>query len=210
MGDVDSAPVPETDVGDSVEISVDLIAPETEGRHKSFWQMRSPDGGLFGSIVWVDILVVIVTATPTVTPTLTSTPTMTSTPTITPTPTLTPTVSACLDVGFVRDTIEDGTKLAPARQFTQTWTMRSTGCAPWPAGTTWVFVEGDQMGAPDSVPVPLVAVGETVEITVTMIAPDTPGTYRSFWQMQSPDGALFGSKVWTLITVEPATPVPGP
>jgi hypothetical protein len=140
------------------------------------------------------------TPMPTQTPTATSTPT--STPTHTPTPTLTPT--PCLpNATFAEDvTVPDGTVFQTGQAFTKTWRMASDGCAPWPAGTTWVFISGDQMGAPASVPVPETPLGSSADIAVEMVAPDEPGTYQGTWQMQAPDGTPFGDAAYIQVVVE--------
>ena len=152
------------------------------------------------------------TDTPTATPTPTSTPTRTPkptrTPTPTPTPTGTPTPTPCLPAAaFVEDvTVPDGTNLGPGESFTKTWRMLSSGCAPWPPGTAWILVSGDQMGAPASVPVPDTPLGSTADISVEMVAPDTPGTYKGTWQMQDHDGSHFGDQAYVMIVV----PMPPP
>ena len=154
------------------------------------------------------------TATPTpmavFTPTATSTPTPISTPTPartpTPTPTDTPMPTPCLpDADLLADvTVPDGTNFVPGERFTKTWRVRSSGCVPWPAGTTWVFVSGDQMGASDSIPMPEIPLGDAFDISVEMIAPNAPGTYKGLWQMQGPAGDRFGEQVYVMIVV----PVP--
>ena len=113
----------------------------------------------------------------------------------------TPSPSTCLNACFDKETIPDGMRFTPGEIFTKRWWMRSCGCEPWPAGTRWVFVGGHRMGAPDSVAVPETALNETAEVAIEMEAPSTLGTYKSFWQMQSPDGTLFGMKCWVEIAV---------
>jgi hypothetical protein len=162
------------------------------------------------------------TVPPALTPTLTAgdipipaaaaTPTQSpiSTPATTPEPTNMLTPSPCLpDATFVTDvTVPDGTNFAPGESFTKTWRMRSSGCAPWPTGSTWVFDSGDQMGAPESVPVPDTPLDGAADISVDMVAPDLPGTYKGFWQMQGPGGARFGTQVFVMIVVPGSTPTP--
>jgi len=129
----------------------------------------------------------------------TSTPT--STPTRTPTPALSPT--PCLpDADLVADvSVPDGTRFAPGEGFIKVWRVRSSGCAPWPDGTIWAFASGDQMFALASVPVPETPLSGTVDVAVEMIAPDAPGTYQGFWQMQGPSGGCFGDRVYVMIEV---------
>jgi len=81
--------------------SVDLVAPDAEGKYTGYWQLADDHGAAFGETVYVEIDVSSDAATSTVTsttePTLmpttenTTTPTLTSTPTETPTNTLAPT-----------------------------------------------------------------------------------------------------------------------
>jgi hypothetical protein len=84
--------------------------------------------------------------------------------------------------------------------------MLSDGCAPWPEGSTWVFVSGDRMGAPASVPVPATPSNGSMDISVGMVAPDTPGTYTGIWQMQTPDGWRGGDQAYVTIVVKERPP----
>ena len=115
------------------------------------------------------------------------------------------TPAPCLpDVTFVQDVaIFDDAEFAPGEAFQKIWRVRSSGCAAWPSGSRWVLVSGDRMmGKPVSVPDTLL--GDTIDIAVSMVAPDVPGTYRSDWQMQAPDGTLFGERCYvTIVVVEP-------
>ena len=43
--------------GQTVDISVDLTAPNANGKYKGNWQMRSPQGANFGQVIWVSIQV---------------------------------------------------------------------------------------------------------------------------------------------------------
>jgi hypothetical protein len=150
--------------------------------------------------------------TPTKAPTSTRQPTRTprATPTETPTraPTHTPTPTPCLPhASFAADvTIPDGTAFDMGTPFSKVWRMVSDGCAPWPAGTTWAFVSGDQMSAPASVPVPETALGSTVDIAVDMVAPGASGTHQGVWQMQLAGGTPFGDQALVVINVNVPPP----
>jgi hypothetical protein len=115
---------------------------------------------------------------------------------------------------FIKDvTINDGTTFPPAAKFTKTWRMRNDGHAPWPEQTVLAFVGGDQLGAPETVPVPPVGPGEEVDISVEMVAPSSEGRYNSFWRLCGPDSVRFGQRVWVDIFVEnkkPTIPEPEP
>lgn len=72
--------------GESVEIAIDMTAPEEPGTYQGNWKLRTPSGDWFGigpsgsAPFWVRIIV-IPTSTPTSVATETETPTPTSTPT---------------------------------------------------------------------------------------------------------------------------------
>ena len=121
----------------------------------------------------------------------------------TATPPITPISDACPpDATYVADvTVPDGTQFSPGEPFTKTWRIRSSGCAPWPAGTRWVFESGDRMDGPDGVDVPEIPLGNTADVAVPLLAPADPGTYSGYWQMQAPDGTRFGDRAYVMIVV---------
>ena len=117
---------------------------------------------------------------------------------------------------FVRDlNIPDDTVMPPGAEFTKRWLLRNNGICPWSAEFSVVFVGGDQMAAPDSIPLEEeVAVGRTVEVAVDMVAPEEFGTYRGNFQIAGADGEPFGidgfieDAFWLRIVVEEgATPL---
>lgn len=130
-------------------------------------------------------------------------PTPTGKAEATATPEITPVSSACPpNATYVADvTVPDGTQFSPGESFDKTWRLRSSGCAPWPVGTRWVFVSGDRMDGPDGVDVLETPLGGTIDVTVQLVAPADPGTYRGYWQMQAPDGARFGDRAYVMIVV---------
>lgn len=66
------------------------------------------------------------------------------------------------------------------------------------------FTEGDLMGAPEQIPiVDGVEPEATGLITIPMVAPDLPGTYRGSWQMIGLDGEPFGPDLYLEIKVVP-------
>jgi hypothetical protein len=113
----------------------------------------------------------------------------------------------CRDsAAFVTDvTVPDGTMLAPGTAFDKIWQLRNTGTCTWDGSYQLAFVGGSQLGAPDSVPVPgVVQPGASVDITVPMVAPNAPGTYRGQWQMRSTScGNRFGPLIYVLINTGP-------
>jgi hypothetical protein len=117
-----------------------------------------------------------------------------------------------LNAAFVADvTIPDDTELAPGESFTKVWRMHNTSTCAWDEGTQLVFVSGEMMDASRTAEIPPVALDAQVDVSVEMVAPTAPGTYRSTWQLQSPDGTPFGTQVYVQIVVPaPATQTPTP
>ncbi len=111
-----------------------------------------------------------------------------------------------LNAEFVADiTVPDNTLVQPGTAFRKTWRLRNNGTCAWPAGTKLVFVSGEAMGAPASVLAPAAEAGAEAEVSVDFIAPTAPGTYKSTWQLESPDGTRFGSLFYAQIVVPAPT-----
>jgi hypothetical protein len=111
-----------------------------------------------------------------------------------PSPTLPPPTTC--DIGsFVADvTIPDGTAMTAGTAFTKTWRIRNVGSCTWTTAYSLVFTFGDLLGASSTViPFPSsVAPGATVDLSVNMVAPATPGHYRSYWRFKNASGTSFG------------------
>ena len=138
-------------------------------------------------------LLTVVGSTPTVDLTPSATPSLT--PTFEP-PTSMPTSSACGDQAeFISNvTIPTGALLQPGTQFTKTWRVQNIGTCDWTTSYQFVFSSGDQMSAPSATPLSMnVAAGQTVDISINMTAPSTPGTYHGHWMFKNASGALFGT-----------------
>lgn len=119
---------------------------------------------------------------------------------------------ACTDEAtFVEDvTIPDDTELAPGEPFTKTWRLQNIGSCTWNAGYNLVPVEGELMGAPDSITLTTTTPpGATVDLSAPLVAPLEPGTYRGDWKIRNAKGLLFGIGIearkafWVQIVVVP-------
>lgn len=110
-------------------------------------------------------------------------------------------------------TIPDDTKLQPGENFSKTWRLQNAGTCAWTSDYTLVWFSGEQLGAAPSVPFSgNTAPGQSVDLSVEMKAPDSEGTYQSWWKLRNPSGVLFGigpnsdSAFWVRIVVE-GTPI---
>jgi Ig-like domain from next to BRCA1 gene/Putative peptidoglycan binding domain len=115
----------------------------------------------------------------------------------------TPTAEGCtFGASYMADiTIPDDTVLASGAAFVKTWRLKNTGTCEWEPGMKLVYVSGDPLGGPATIDVPVVALNAPIDVSVNFVAPATPGTYRSNWRMQNPDGTQFGSTIYVQIIV---------
>jgi hypothetical protein len=136
-----------------------------------------------------------------------------ATATASPTATVTPTSIPCDRAAFVSDvTVPDGTDYAPGATLTKTWRLRNNGSCTWTSGYALVFDHGDSMGAPatQQLTTGTVAPGQTIDISVTLTAPASEGTYRGYFKLRNPSGVVFGIGAnadvafWVEIEVMPA------
>ena len=103
-------------------------------------------------------------------------------------------LSNCDAAQFVSDvTVPDGTSFYWGVTFLKTWRLKNVSTCTWTTAYNLIYVGGDQMGAPSSVPFPQsVAPGQTVDLSVSMTAPNAPGTFVGYWELQDSSGAWFG------------------
>lgn len=127
-------------------------------------------------------------ATNTAEPLPTETPTATIAPTITATPQPTFRAGNVIDVTYA-----DNTVVKPGEAFTKTWKLTNMGTGTWTPNFKLIFVSGDAMSAPASKAIgKTVAPGQSVELSVSLVAPSTPKTYQGKWMLQTESGTNFG------------------
>jgi hypothetical protein len=106
-------------------------------------------------------------------------------------------------------TIPDGTLVSPGESFSKTWRLVNTGSCAWTRQYALVWFSGEQFGSTlvqsfnGNVPS-----GSSVDLTVDLVAPESPGFHQTNWKMRAPDGSLFGlgpagnAPFWARIEVE--------
>jgi hypothetical protein len=181
MGGPERLPLPELKPGSTGEVSVDLIAPTEPGRHRTTWKGRNARGRFFAFELYADFFV-----TP---------------------------VARRDDAVLLADvTIPDGTAIQTGQPFLKTWRVRNTGDTSWEIGYQLVHAgqaENDTpLGAPQTISLPPVAPGATGDLSLSMKAPEKPGTYRSTWRLLNPKGEPFGQELFVAIRAmaSPAKP----
>ncbi|MFZ0532571.1 MAG: NBR1-Ig-like domain-containing protein, partial [Anaerolineales bacterium] len=105
-------------------------------------------------------------------------------------------------------TIPDDSLIQAGESFIKTWKLVNIGTCTWTTYYSASFFYGDRMGAPVSVPLQATVLpAQSVEVSVEMLAPLSPGTYQGNWKLSNPGGVLFGigpngdSPFWVRIIV---------
>ena len=130
-----------------------------------------------------------------------------STPTDLPTmvsslPTSTSGGSSCNNSAYVSDvTVTDGTVMSPGQTFVKTWALQNTGSCTWDTGFTIRFFSGDQMGGTSGPVTSSVAPGGQTDVSVTLTAPLTAGTYQGNWRLADDSDITFGEIIDVVIDV---------
>lgn len=129
------------------------------------------------------------TPAPTNTPLATFTPVATAVP-----PTKTPVPIPCNAASFVADvTIPDWSSIYAGESFVKTWKVKNAGSCAWTSEYKIFFHSGNQMQAAASVAFPgTVNPGESVNLSVNMVAPSDTGSYTGSWMFKSANGTVFG------------------
>ncbi len=144
-------------------------------------------------------------------------PTVTLAATSTPQPIATATAIPCNWAQYVSDvTVSDNTEVNAGASFIKSWRLKNIGTCTWTSAYQLIFVSGESMGAPAAVSMTPVNIppGGTVDVSVTLTAPSTAGTYQGYFKLRAPDGLIFGigpaanGAFWVKINSVAATSVP--
>jgi uncharacterized protein YkwD len=133
----------------------------------------------------------------------TTTPEVTSTPSV-PRPENAP--DCTNSAAFVSDvTIPDNSIIGAGETFTKTWRIRNTGTCIWAWDYVLTYYSEQRMGAPDSLPLDITYPSQTLDISVDLTAPGSPGTYRGNFVIENPEGLIMqvddDSRLWLIISV---------
>jgi hypothetical protein len=129
------------------------------------------------------------TPLPTNTPIATFTPAATAIP-----PTNTPVPIPCNAAAYISDvTIPDWSSIYAGEAFTKTWKVKNVGTCSWTKDFKIFFFGGNQMQAASAIAFPqTVNPGESVNLSVDMVAPGDKGSYTGSWMLKSANGTVFG------------------
>jgi ABC-type amino acid transport substrate-binding protein/heat shock protein HslJ len=148
------------------------------------------------------------------------TPTPASTSTPGPAPVCVDALELVQHVDTPDDPVANPPQRNPGQSFTKVWRVRNTGTCTWNSSYQLVYATGNSpaaiMGGQPAAVQGQVAPGGTYDAQVNLIAPQQPGTYIGYWQMENGRGQAFGerlplaAKVVSAATAVPTqTPSPG-
>jgi uncharacterized protein YkwD len=111
---------------------------------------------------------------------------------------------------FVADvTIPDNTNVAGGTTFTKTWRIGNNGTCVWGPTYTLSHYSDERLGAPDTVPLGLTYPGQTLDVSVDLVAPNATGTHRGNFVIKNPQGLIMkiadDSRLWVIINVTVTT-----
>jgi arginine/lysine/histidine transporter system substrate-binding protein len=119
------------------------------------------------------------------------------------------------DVTYPDNNMKSPPVVTPGQVFVKTWRVKNTGTCTWVPGYQLVYAYGNtpaaQMGGQPVQIVSPVSPNATVDLSATLTAPKTNGTYQGFWQMNNASKQAFGQTIWVGVTVaDPAQPTAAP
>jgi len=143
-----------------------------------------------------------------------STPSQTPSPTGTHyTATVNPALLAygCYNLAFIRDvSIPAGTVLRPGENFTKTWKVANSGTCQWMYRYKLAYLSGDKLGGEPRGIGKVIPEGKWTELSLSLQAPDSTGTYTGYWRFSDLDGNMFGATLSVSIKVGIPTNTPAP
>lgn len=75
--------------------------------------------------------------------------------------------------------------------FEQSWSIANTGTEGWPGSCRLIQAGGDPLGA-TPLYVPPLFPGHSTTVTMKLVAPSTPGTFRGYFHLISDKGEQVG------------------
>ncbi|HDQ71026.1 MAG TPA: hypothetical protein ENN19_02890 [Chloroflexi bacterium] len=111
----------------------------------------------------------------------------------------------CLKASFVADvTIPDNTQMEAGEEFVKTWKLRNSGSCDWPEDTVLARVRSE-LGGEETVPVGAVPVGQDVEISINLVAPEEAlvegGGYDGLWALRVGETEIPNGRITAVIRI---------
>lgn len=111
-------------------------------------------------------------------------------------------VGGCDNSAYVSDvTIPDNTVVTPGQSMTKTWKVQNSGTCAWTATYKITFVAGNAMGGAATPIGQAVGPGQSVDISVTMVAPTAAGDATGTWRLANDKSVAFGTPLTIVVKV---------
>jgi hypothetical protein len=115
--------------------------------------------------------------------------------------------TSCDNATFIADvTIPDGTVVKDDTGFVKTWSVKNTGPCTWDQDYKLVFGWGgvgtNWNTAAAVYFTEVVLPGESLEISISLLAPDKPGNYAAAFRLQNDKGFNFGPSLTVVVEVK--------
>jgi hypothetical protein len=165
--------------GQTLDLSVTLIAPYEPLTYQGFWQMENETGGRFGQTIWVAISTLADQDNPVATGQ--------------------PSGNYCtVSIAAPRSSVSVLSK------FDAIWTIRNLSGYEWRTDSVdYQYIGGTKMHKQAGYDLTqTIKDGESAQIVVDMIAPDTPGLYNTTWAIASGSRTLCVLYVTVTVTEE--------
>jgi hypothetical protein len=165
--------------GQTVDVSVTLVAPHEPLTYQGFWQLKNDKGQLFGQAIWVAVT------------------TSTIANANTPAATVQPTGNSC-----VVTIVEPKNSITVRSKFDAVWTVQNISGKDWLSDSVdYKFVSGTKMHQKELYDFTKnIKDGESGSLTVNMLAPNEPGIYNTTWAIASGSQTLCFMSVSVTVT----------
>lgn len=87
----------------------------------------------------------------------------------------------------------------------KTWNFQNTGARKWSSECSLVHMRGPNLESNGQMCVKLdheVQPGDTINVSLKLVAPPIIGRYISYWRLADANGTYFGPRIWASVTVQ--------
>ncbi len=110
--------------------------------------------------------------------------------------------TGCDNSVWVSDvTFPDNTVVTPGQAMTKTWKVQNNGTCAWTATYKIAYVAGNAMGGAATAIGQAVGPGQSVDISVAMVAPTAAGDAAGTWKLMNDKSQFFGTQLTIVVKV---------
>lgn len=111
-------------------------------------------------------------------------------------------VTGCDNSVWVSDvTFPDNAVVTPGQAMTKTWKVQNNGTCAWTATYKITYVAGNAMGGVATAIGQAVGPGQSVDISVAMVAPTAAGDAAGTWKLMNDKSQFFGTQLTIVVKV---------